>query len=316
MKDSPESEKTPAATSSRRAEAEVASLLSDVGIRVRAARAARGMTRRILARDSGVSERYLAQLEGESGNPSLAVLARVAAAMDLSPESLIRERPTDDTPGDLRTIQRLLDRLGTLDLERAREMLEARFGQGTAAKAGRIALIGLRGAGKSTLGKRLATHLGCSFVELNRAIEAEYGASIGELLALSGQPALRRYERRCLEKILNAEDRVVISTGGGIVANEETYDDLLDRTHSVWLTASPEEHMQRVIDQGDLRPMARNPEAMHDLRAILEARRDAYGRADATLETTGRAVDACLSDLIALVETMTGGGQLAAKISS
>ncbi len=315
MKDDADSRNGSAGPSSRRTEANVSALLSEVGRRVRAARAARGMTRRILARDSGVSERYLAQLEGESGNPSLAVLARVAAAMDLAPDALIRDRALDEAPADVRAVQRLLDRLGAADLARARETLETRFGHDALVKAERVSLIGLRGAGKTTLGKRLAAQLDCPFVELNRAIEAEYGASIGELLALSGQPALRRYERRCLEKILAAETRVVISTGGGIIANEDTYADLLDRTHSVWLTASPEEHMQRVIDQGDLRPMARNPEAMQDLRAILDARQDAYGRADAALDTSGRTVEDCLEELSGLIRTMTGGGQAESRIS-
>ena len=174
--------------------------------------------------------------------------------------------------------------------------MERRFA-GTGTRGRRIALIGLRGAGKSTLGKALADALGFPFIELNREIERDYGASIGEMLSLSGQPAFRRYENRCLNAILNDHEEAVIATGGGIVANADTYTMLLRRSHTIWLQASPEEHMQRVVEQGDMRPMAQNREAMSDLRAILEARAPLYNRAETSVNTAGESASSSLAKL-------------------
>ena len=259
--------------------------LTRLGDRVRAERARRGMSRRILARDSGVSERYLAQLESGRGNPSVAVLHQVADAMDMSMMALADPHGSSDPA--LAKIQALLAPLAPAELLEAAEILERRFAD-SGARGRRISLIGLRGAGKTTLGRTLADTLGFPFVDLNREIEQDYGASIGELLSLSGQPAFQRYENRCLNAILNTYDEAVIATGGGIVANANTYSMLLRRSHTIWLRASPEEHMQRVIEQGDMRPMAQNREAISDLRAILESRAPLYNRADAQLDTSGR----------------------------
>lgn len=268
--------------------------LTRLGDRVRAARAQRGMSRKILARDSGVSERYLAQLESGRGNPSVAVLHQVADAMDMSVMELAD--PHGGTDPALAEIQALLAPLAPAELSEAAEILERRFA-GSGTRGRRISLIGLRGAGKTTLGKALADALGFPFIELNREIERDYGASIGEMLSLSGQPAFRRYENRCLNAILNEYDEAVISTGGGIVANADTYTMLLRRSHTIWLQASPEEHMQRVVEQGDMRPMAQNREAMSDLRAILEARAPLYNRAETSVDTAGEQASSSLAKL-------------------
>ena len=171
------------------------------------------------------------------------------------------------------------------------------FGDAPADRMKRIALIGLRGAGKSTLGAKLAKDLGVPFVELDREIEREAGTSLSEIFLLYGQAGYRRYERRSLEKVLEKHERCVIATGGSIVSEPGTYDLLLSACYTVWLKALPEEHMARVIAQGDTRPMAGNVEAMEDLRRILEGRDMLYGQADVTIDTARRTVDRSLKDL-------------------
>jgi len=279
--------------------------LVDIGERVRDARARRGMTRRILAMDSGVSERYLAKLEGGTANPSAAVLRQLAEAMDYPIRDLV---PGVETmPGHM---TRVIDRLRTIGPDRMAEveaLLVANYdSDATADRAQRIALIGLRGAGKSTLGVGVAARIGVPFVELNRLVEQEYGASVGELLALGGQPAFRRLERRSLENTIANHQKAVIATGGGIVADPATYDLLLRHCHCIWLQARPEDHMSRVMAQGDLRPMAKNREAMKDLRAILEARSPLYERAAAVFDTSGRDANDCADDLVNICRRLAG----------
>ena len=181
-------------------------------------------------------------------------------------------------------------------------MLDAHFaapdGQ---ARQRRIALIGLRGAGKSTLGNRLARHLDVPFIELDAEIERDFGLSLGEIFALSGQSAYRRSERRALEGVLDRHPGFVLAAGGSIVAEAETYDELLARCFTVWIKASPEEHMSRVIAQGDLRPMSENKEAMADLERILAARTPLYARADAVIDTAGCSIEASFSGLVAIL---------------
>lgn len=271
--------------------------LSGLGERVRQARAKRGMARRILARDSGVSERYLAQLEGGSGNPTVAVLRQIAEAVDYPLTELVTGDGVPETASELVPLIARLRGFGPEQLTQAKLALD-RIGNGKgavgdveAAKAKRIALIGLRGAGKSTLGRHLAMRLKAPFVELNRLVERDYGGSIGEILALSGQPAFRRLERRALEATIADSDTAIIATGGGIVSEPATFQLLLDRCHTIWIQAQPEEHMNRVIAQGDYRPMARNDEAMEDLKAILAARESAYCQADASVDTSGSSVE-------------------------
>lgn len=267
-----------------------------LGQRVRKARGQRGMSRKILARDSGVSERYLAQLESGTGNASVLLLRQIARAMDMQLADLVSDAP--ERPVDTTLILQFLGRLSPEQLTEARQLLQQSFEAAEGAQQhGRIALIGLRGGGKSTLGRKLAQHLRVPFVELNRMIEEEYGASVGEIFNLYGQPAFRRYERRCLESIIERYDRVVIATGGGIVAEPATFDLLLSACRAVWIQASPEEHMQRVIDQGDLRPMANNAEAMEDLKNILAARAPYYAKAEIHLDTSGKPVERSFADL-------------------
>src|ERR1700730_8292884 len=257
-----------------------------LGERIRAARARRGMTRKILARDSGVSERYLAQLETGHGNISIILLRQVAQAMGLPLAELVREGP--EHPVELSLLVQSLARLELKQLAQARTLLAESFGatmeQG---RRQRIALIGLRGAGKSTLCARLAAELAVPFVALDREIERLAGMSLAALFDLYGQSAYRRYERRALETVIESHDRAVIATGGSLVSEPATFDLLLSACFTVWLTARPEEHMSRVMAQGDLRPMADNTEAVETLRRILEGRASLYSKADAVVETPG-----------------------------
>jgi XRE family aerobic/anaerobic benzoate catabolism transcriptional regulator len=270
--------------------------LAVLGERVREARARRGMSRKSLAQDSGVSERYLAQLEAGEGNASVLLLRQIAAALNLPLTDLLRE-PNGGPPELALTVQ-LLQRLTPAQLSLAREELMQRFAGGSRAqRRQRIALIGLRGAGKSTLGARLAKELDLPFVELDREIEREAGTSLSEIFLLYGQTGYRRYERRALEKALERHPRCVIATGGSIVSEPGTYELLLSTCHTVWLKARPEEHMARVVAQGDTRPMAGNTQAMDDLRRILDARAALYGQADVVVDTAGRSVDQSLRDL-------------------
>jgi XRE family aerobic/anaerobic benzoate catabolism transcriptional regulator len=267
-----------------------------LGERIREARARRGMTRKILARDSGVSERYLAQLESGHGNISIALLRQVAHAMGLPLTDLVREDP--DRPVELTLLIQMLGRLAPKELVQARKLLAEAFGSTVEReRRQRIALIGLRGAGKSTLGAALATELGVPFIELDREIERELGTSLSEVFDLYGQAAYRRYERRSLEAVIERHDRAVIATGGSLVSEPGTFDLLLSACFTAWLTARPEEHMSRVIAQGDTRPMADNEEAMEDLRRILAGRGALYAKADVTVDTAGKTVEQSLREL-------------------
>jgi len=266
-----------------------------LGEKVREARARRGMTRKLLAQASNVSERYLALLESGRGNISVLLLRQIGAALGVPLEELLRE--TAERPAELALIEQFLARLPRQRLIRVREHLLREFGEGVTRRRGCIALIGLRGAGKSTLGALLAEELGVPFIELDREIEREAGTSLSEIFLLYGQQGYRRYERRCLEKVLESHDRCVIATGGSIVSEPATYDLLLAACFTVWLKAAPEEHMARVVAQGDTRPMAGNKQAMDDLRHILRSRAGLYSQADATIDTAMRTVKQSLKDL-------------------
>tara|TARA_Y100001934_G_C12326827_1_gene763038 strand:+ start:496 stop:1407 length:912 start_codon:yes stop_codon:yes gene_type:complete len=288
---------------SSQSESDEAAFLNGLAHRVRSARAARGMTRRILSRDSGVSERYLAQLEAGKGNVSVLVLLRIAEAMAMPVDLLLRDDV--EVSSERGEAEELLRQLDGNALREALTWLGSKASQGRPdRRARRIGLIGLRGGGKSALGKVLAEALELPFIELNRVIEAEYGGSLDDLFSLAGQPAYRRYENRCLERVLAENKEAVIATGGGIVANDEAFGALLDRTHTIWIQASPEEHMARVVAQGDLRPMVDNREAMRDLRQILTAREGAYGRADAQLDTSGRTLAQSAGKLVELAKRL------------
>jgi XRE family aerobic/anaerobic benzoate catabolism transcriptional regulator len=259
------------------------------------------MTRKILARDSGLSERYLAQLESGKGNVSIKLLHRVGDALNLPLARLVGE---PEESAELRLIVELLRRVPPGRLGEARGLLDAHFAEpDRRARQQRIALIGLRGAGKSTLGSLLGRYLDVPFIELDAEIERDFGLSLGEIFALSGQSAYRRSERRALDGVIERHPRFVLAAGGSIVAEAETYEQLLSRCFTVWIKASPEEHMSRVVAQGDFRPMADNKEAMADLERILAARTPLYARADAVVETAQSTVEASLHRLLAALST-------------
>lgn len=238
-----------------------AAYLSRLGDRVRAWRGGSGMTRKALAAASGVSERYLAQLEAGQGNISVLLLRKVARAMGVPVESLVRETPDHDAAGR------------------------------------RVALLGLRGAGKSSLGTKLAAALGAPFVELDSEVEQEAGAKLGEVFAMYGEGAYRRFERRALERVLRTHEAAVIAVGGSLVTDPDTYRLLLDNCHTVWLKAKPEEHMNRVIAQGDLRPFKGRSAALEEIRTLLADRDRLYARAHASVDTTGKTAKESLSEL-------------------
>lgn len=264
------------------------------------------MTRRALSAASEVSERHLANLELGVGNPSILVLRQVAAALGASMAELLGDETTA-TPEWL-LIRDLLRGRSEDELRRARQTLAELFGAADRpdARSARIALIGLRGAGKSTLGRMLAEALDVPFVELNREIERVAGCDLDEIHSLLGPAAYRRYERRALEETLQLYPEVVIATPGGIVSDPASFNMLLSYCFTVWVKAAPEEHMQRVVAQGDLRPMSGNKEAMDDLRRILEGRTPFYARADLQLETSGRSTAQALEALRAGVLEATG----------
>ena len=277
--------------------------LRALGERVRDARARRGMTRKILAHDSGVSERYLAQLESGQGNASVLLLQRIAAALNLSLPGLLQQGP--EQPAELTLIEQFLQRLPAQKLSEVRSQLMRDYGAAHADRMKRIALIGLRGAGKSTLGSRLAKELEAPFIELDREVEREAGTSLSEIFLLYGQAGYRRYERRCLENVVKNNERAIIATGGSIVSEPGTYDLLLSTCRTVWLKAQPEEHMARVVAQGDTRPMTGNREAMQDLHRILRGRNALYGRADVTIDTAQKSVEKSLQLLRRAVAAST-----------
>jgi XRE family transcriptional regulator, aerobic/anaerobic benzoate catabolism transcriptional regulator len=278
-----------------------AAFLAALGETVRTARARRGLTRKALARDAGVSERHLANLESGVGNPSILVLRQVALALACELTEIVGDAATQSPERTL--IDDLLRRRSEAELTRARRALAALFGSATAAgrRAGRLALIGLRGAGKSTLGPMLADALGCPFVELSREIARVAGCSIPEIHALYGLSAYRRYERRALEETLATHARAVIATPGGLVVEAATFNLLLEHCFTVWLQATPEEHMNRVIAQGDLRPMSGNAEAMEDLQRILAGRSAFYAKADVVHDTAGETLAESFEGLAASV---------------
>jgi XRE family transcriptional regulator, aerobic/anaerobic benzoate catabolism transcriptional regulator len=232
--------------------------LARLGERVRAWRTEHGMSRKALALASGVSERYLAQLEAGQGNISVLLLRKVARAMGVAVERLVREEDAVEKP---------------------------------------IALIGLRGAGKSTLGAKLAASLSLPFVELDREVEKEAGAPLAEVFAMYGQDAFRRFERRALERVLAEQPRAVIATGGSLVTDPGTYELLLERCRCIWLKATAQEHMARVLAQGDTRPFKGRSAALDEIRKLLADRERLYGRATAVVDTSGKSARQALAEL-------------------
>lgn len=273
--------------------------LKRVGERIRLGRARRGMSRRALSRASGVSERYLAELERGAGNASLLVLRQLAEALSMEVAVLVSDRP--ERPMDLTLAIDQLERLTPTQVAEVRRLIAQRFATVSMSLEGRIALVGLRGAGKTTLGKLTAQALGVPFVEIDREIERAGGMELSEIFATRGQAMFRTLERQCLEAIVQRFNRVVIATGGSLVTEPATYDLLLSTCFVVWLTASPEEHMSRVLQQGDLRPMADGPQAMDDLKAILESRRALYAKANAVVSTSEKTETQAFAALLAAI---------------
>jgi XRE family transcriptional regulator, aerobic/anaerobic benzoate catabolism transcriptional regulator len=285
-------------------------ILTELGARVRAWRARRGMTRKQLAEDSGLSERFLADVESGKGNVSINSLGAAAKALNITVLELLQDAPRPA----LARVHGLLTRLDDAQLDQAYQLLAGNFDlSNDEGREQRVALIGLRGAGKSTLGAQLAAQRGVPFVELDREIEREAGTSMNEILLLHGQAGYRRYERRALFRI--AEDHaegVVMTTGGSIVSERETFDLLQSRFYCVWLKASPEEHMSRVVAQGDMRPFETSHgatnEALDDLRRILVSRESLYARADAVVDTASRTIKQSFRDLERAVPALEAKG--------
>lgn len=271
-------------------------VIERVGARVRAAREARGLTRGALAAASGVSIRYLAQIETGRGNTSIAVLAKVAGALETPIERFVA------THAPLTHEQPEFSALFAAAPPEARAAALAALAGAETGRARRVALIGLRGAGKSTLGARLAAAAGARFVELNAEIEQDTGMPVSDLIALYGIDGYRRLEADAIRRVAASEDPVVLAVAGGVVGAEDAFETLLARFHAIWLKAAPEEHMDRVRAQGDQRPMAGNPAAMDQLRGLLAAREAAYARARFTLDTSGATPDESLEALRALIE--------------
>ncbi len=268
--------------------------LIGLGERVRALRARRGMTRKALAVATDVSERHLANLEYGVGNASILVLLQVTQALQCSFAELLGD-PTTQSPEGL-LLRDLLESRDEATLRRVRiavsEMLGTRAGADKDApgRSSRIALIGLRGAGKSTLGRMLAEDLDFPFVELSREIEKLAGFSTAEILGLYGQNAYRRYERRALEEAIGNYPEAVIATAGGMASDLMSFNLLLQRCTTVWLRAAPEDHMGRVMAQGDMRPMAASAEAMEDLKSILASRSAFYSKAELQVDTSAQPI--------------------------
>lgn len=273
-------------------------LLIRIGERIRNLRAIRGMSRKALAKDAEVSERFLADLESGVGNASIMLLDRLADALALPLAEIVG---SEDARADLKLSVQLLSRLNDPDLQESRQWLEARFAAHAddSSRWSRIALIGLRGAGKSTLGRKLAEALRYRFVELDQTIEELSGMDSTQIHSMLGQSAYRRYEFDALRSIVDGTtDRFVIAAPGSIVSEAGTLGYLLTHCFAIWIKTSPEEHMSRVIAQGDMRPMSGNREAMNDLRRILATREPLYAKADVAINTAGRSIEESLGELV------------------
>lgn len=272
-------------------------MIARLAARVRAAREALGLPRRELSARSGVSPRYLAQLEAGEGNISVILLDRVATALNVRIEDLLSETPP--MSGDVARVARLYQAAPAQVQGRVRALLAPQ--NPVAMRAQRICLVGLRGAGKSTLGRMAADKLKVPFVELNHEIEAEAGIPLAEVMALYGQDGYRALEAEAVARIVDRHDKLILAVAGGIVGDETAYDLVLERFHTIWIRTSPGEHMARVRAQGDLRPMEGNPAAMDQLKALLATRTPAYERALAQIDTAAKPVSTSLNELLAVI---------------
>jgi len=272
-------------------------LLEPLGRKVRVLRAGRGMTRKMLAADSAVSERYLAQLEQGKGNISIGLLQRVAKALRTDIADLLQTG--NEITAEQVLINEFVQGLDSKDQHRALQLLYQNFSATQDCK--RIALVGMRGAGKTSLGTRLAEQLGVPFVQMGTEIERLAGMPVAEILSLSGQDGYRRLEEKALLEVLARLEKCVIETGGSIVSERSVFNVLLTTCRVIWIKALPEEHMQRVVDQGDLRPIESNDHAMADLRRILEAREPFYAQSHAVIDTSGSSLDESFQQLMTVL---------------
>jgi XRE family aerobic/anaerobic benzoate catabolism transcriptional regulator len=280
--------------------------LRRLGERVRMLRNQRGMSRKVLAQHARVSERYLAQLETGKGNCSIVLLRRIARAIGLPVIQLVHEG--DDPPLDLVLLSQFLERLPPKALADARELLLRQFSEPSEdLRNRRIALIGLRGGGKSTLGRLLAARVEVPFIELDREVERRSGASLSEIFDMFGQETFRRAEREALEDVLRQHHHFVMATSGSIVTEPGTLELLLSSCFTVWVRAEPQDHMKRVMAQGDMRPMAHSARAMEDLIAILKSREPLYAKAEAELVTSGKTPEQNLAELLRVVPVSDSG---------
>lgn len=270
--------------------------LVSLGKRVRELRNRRGMTRKMMAHEADVSERHLAQLEVGEGNVSIMLLRRITAALNVSLVELFTPETADPNG---RLIERFLERLPANRRDDLVQRLMREFGAESKIRRGRIALIGLKGAGKSTLGSRLSEKTNVPFIELDSEIEKEAGMPLAEIFSFYGQSGYHNIEKRTLQRVLDKHPQLVLSAGGGIVSEKDTYEYLTSSCYTIWIKAKPEEHMARVIAQGDVRALAGNGQAMEDLRQILHAREPFYQQADLCIDTSGRSIDESFSQLSA-----------------
>lgn len=270
--------------------------LVSLGKRVRELRNRRGMTRKMMAHEADVSERHLAQLEVGEGNVSIMLLRRITAALNVSLVELFTPETADPNG---RLIESFLERLPANRRDDLVQRLMREFGAESKIRRGRIALIGLKGAGKSTLGSRLSEKTNVPFIELDSEIEKEAGMPLAEIFSFYGQSGYHNIEKRTLQRVLDKHPQLVLSAGGGIVSEKDTYEYLTSSCYTIWIKAKPEEHMARVIAQGDVRALAGNGQAMEDLRQILHAREPFYQQADLCIDTSGRSIDESFSQLSA-----------------
>ncbi|HEX3441858.1 MAG TPA: helix-turn-helix transcriptional regulator [Pseudolabrys sp.] len=274
--------------------------LQRLGERVRTLRSQRGMTRKALAQHAHVSERYLAQLETGKGNGSIALLRRIARAIGLPVTQLVHEGA--EPALDMVLVSQFLERLSPPALAEARDLLLKHFSAPSDdTRRRRIALIGLRGGGKSTIGRLLAERLGTPFIELDREVERRSGATLSEIFDMFGQETFRRAEREALDDVLRQHQNFVMATSGSIVTEPGTLELLLASCLTVWVKAEPDEHMQRVMAQGDMRPMAKSARAMQDLMSILRSREPLYAKAEVALSTSGKTPEQNVAELLNLI---------------
>jgi len=283
--------------------------LRRLGERLRTLRNQRGMTRKALAAHARVSERYLAQLEAGKGNGSIVLLRRIASAIGLPVTQLLHDGA--EPPLDFVLLSQFLERLSPPALANARKVLLKHFSEPSEGlRRRRIALIGLRGGGKSTLGRLLAERLDVPFIELDREIERRSGANLSEIFDMFGQETFRRAEREAFDEVLSQHLHFVIATSGSIVTEPSTLELLLASCFTIWVRAEPEEHMRRVMAQGDMRPMANNARAMEDLVSILKSREPLYAKAEAVITTSGKTPEQNLVELLRLIAVPSTGMQL------